>query len=548
MLIRKHLSWMLALLFVAGSASAQQSPTLDLAGEWRFAMDRGDIGTGEKWFDKSLSDHIKLPGILQGQGFGDDITVNTPWVAALPRDMRWFDLPQYAPYTKDGNVKMPYLSQPPKHYLGVAWYQRDIELPTAWAGKRIHLTLERPRWQTTAWIDDKPIGVNDSLVAPHEFEAGILSPGKHTLTIRIDNRMTVFPGYRPDGHGVSDALGGTWNGIVGKIELAATSPVYVDDAQVFPSIAKKSVTITVHIGNITGKPGSGALSVGKVSIPVAWTAAGADTQIVVPLGEPARLWDEFHPTLQHLSVQLKGDNADDVRELSFGFREISHNGKLLLLNNHEINLRLTHFGGDFPLTGYPATDLASWQRIIQTCKDFGLNGFRFHSWCPPEAAFEAADQMGFYIQPECGMWNDFSQPGMLDRLQAETARIERAYGNHPSFILLSPSNEPAGNQSMDDLVTWAIKWHRGDPRRLYSGGTGRSSDLPGASYVTLGDGLRGRVGWFGRDYSDNLPGDNVPVFAHEVGQWCAYPDFDEIKKYKSFRKILYTFRRGDTIF
>ena len=123
--------------------------------------------------------------------------------------------------------------------------------------------MERPRWETTAWIDDRKIGSCNSLVAPHEYELGILTPGKHRISIRIDNRM-ILP-YRPDGHSVSDALGATWNGIAGRIELTATSPVWIDDAQVFPNIADKKALIKVHIGNITGRPGSGTLTVGTAT-------------------------------------------------------------------------------------------------------------------------------------------------------------------------------------------------------------------------------------------------------------------------------------------
>jgi hypothetical protein len=511
---------------LAWSALGQATP-INLAGEWRFAMDRDDVGVRDSWFSKVLTDKIELPGILQAQGYGDDISIDTPWVAKLPRDMRWYILPQYAPYTQPGHVKMPYLSQPPKHYLGVAWYQRDIEIPADWSNQHVHLTLERAHWGTTAWIDDREIGTQSSLVAPHEFDAGTLSPGKHTLSIRVDNRMSVVPGYRPDGHSVSDALGGAWNGIVGRIELTETSPVYIDDAQVFPNVERKSATIQVHLGNISGKAGSGTVSAGGVSVPANWTAAGGDVQLEVPLPN-AHTWDEFHPVLQHLTLVLKGDEASDSREVSFGLREISHNGQQLLLNGKEINLRFTHSGGDFPLTGYPAMDVASWKKIIQTCKDYGLNGFRFHSWCPPEAAFEAADELGFYIQPEAGMWNNMT-PEMVQVLDAETARMERAYGNHPSYIMLSPSNEPAGNYA-GLLPPWAAKWVASDPRRLYCGGTGRTGQSPAYTYTTTF--RRGPSGWFGRDYGTLAA--NVPVIGHEVGQWCVYPDFDVIKKFTGY--------------
>ena len=526
--LRRFLPFLcLSVLACAAFAQAAPSNILDLTGTWRFAMDRGDTGLSESWFSKNLAgtNQIKLPGILQAQGFGDTISVDTPWVAALPRDMRWFALPQYAAYTNPGDVKMPYLSQPPKHYLGVAWYQRDIDIPPAWAGQRVHLTLERPHWETSAFLDSKKIGTQKSLVAPHEFEAGMLAPGKHTLSIRVDNRMIM--NYRPDGHSVSDALGAAWNGIAGKVELTATSPVFIDDAQVFPNVEKKSAFIKVHIGNLSGKAGAGTLAAGNVSIPVTWTDAGGDAGLEVPLGN-AQPWDEFHPVLQHLTLNLKGENASASRELSFGLREISHDGRKLLFNGHEINLRMTHSGGDFPLTGYPATDVPSWKKIIQTCKDYGLNGIRFHSWCPPEAAFQAADELGFYLQPEAGMWNSFN-PVMVEMLNDETALMERHYGNHPSYIMLSPSNEPAGNYATL-LPPWAAQWSQNDPRRLYSGGTGRSGSSAAFSYATVMS--RGASGWFGRDYGN--VGQIVPVLGHEVGQWCVYPDFDVIKKFTGY--------------
>src|SRR5664279_862122 len=206
----------------AAHAALYAAPTLpvqaragaqSLAGMWRFSLDREDSGVKESWFSRELPEtaRISLPGILQLQGYGDEITAETQFVAALPRDMAWYKLPQYAAYPKPGHVEVPYLSQPVKHYLGVAWYQRDIVIPAQWRGKRVGLTLERTRWVTTVYVDDKEMGTNRSLVAPHDCDLGVLTPGKHRLSIRIDNRMQQ-PAYRFDGHGVSDAEGSTWNG------------------------------------------------------------------------------------------------------------------------------------------------------------------------------------------------------------------------------------------------------------------------------------------------------------------------------------------------
>ena len=511
-------------------ARLRAAELIDLAGQWRFAMDRSDVGVKEGWFTRGLTDRIQLPGILQSQGYGDEISVDTPWVAALPRDMRWYLKPQYAAYAKPGNVKVPYFSQPPRHYLGVAWYQRDAEIPESWRGKRVQLFLERPRWETTVWIDDRKVGPNNSLVAPHEYELGMLEPGVHCLSIRADNRM-ILP-YRPDGHSVSDALGSTWNGVVGHIELRSTSPAWIDDAQVFPNVEKKSARIKVHVANLTGVASAGTLSVGSVSTSIQWDANGGDAELEVRLGDHTRTWDEFHPVLQHLTIQLTGPSADDRRDVTFGLREIKTQDKSILLNGREINFRGTHSGGDFPLTGYPATDVESWKKIIQTCKDFGLNHIRFHSWCPPDAAFSAADELGFYIQPECGMWNNFSNEGMADMLVAETQRMERAYGNHPSFMLWSPTNEPAGAWQ-PVLEPWTVQWHERDPRRLYAANTGRTNPrATGPQYALVP--YRGPRGWWGNDYSNLTGNARVPVIAHEVGQWCAYPDYDVIQKFTGY--------------
>jgi len=534
--------------------------TMPLAAEWRFALDRNDVGTNEQWFAKDLPDKIQLPGILQAQGYGDDISTNTPWVLTLG-DAWWKIQPAslHDHFSQPGHVEVPFLSQPPKHYLGAAWYQRDIEIPADWQGRHFTLFLERAHWQSTVWVDDKEFPANNSLVAPHITDLGVLTPGKHRLTICVDNRLQLpTRGHLVDSHSISDSLGAAWNGIVGKIELRSTTPVWIEDVQVFPNVEKKSVLVKFKIGNATGKSGRGKIEIlsgessskqqshfpPRIQKDVLWDSGDTNYDIEIPLDTDAKTWDEFHPSLSALTVSLDAQSPITCHSslvTHFGLREITHNDKDLLINGRPVNLRLTHDGGEFPITGYPAMDVESWKKIIQTCKDYGLNGIRFHSWCPPEAAFEAADELGFYLQPECGLWADFGSPEMQQWLKDETARILAAYGNHPSFILLSPSNEPRNYSRF--TPQWAATNYLNDNRRLYSAGTGwadPSQVFGGAQYASLvrfGNGeLRNTSGWFGGDYRDALDTVHIPVLAHEVGQWCAYPDFDVIDKFTSYLK------------
>jgi len=519
-------------------------------------MDARNAGVKEEFFRHELNAAIQLPGILQAQGFGDEISTNTPWVLSL-YDKLWFERADYKAYTKPGQVKVPFLCQPKRHYLGVAWYQRDIEIPKEWEGRRVVLFLERTRWETRAWLDDKLAGTNRSLCTPHEFDFGIVSPGKHRITVRVDNRMLM--NYRPDAHAVSDSLGSTWNGIVGKIELRSTPPVWIDSIDLHPSTDKKSLLVSGKIGNATGMAGSGIAklivwSPGSASyedaiahegLGISWETNGGRFVHTLPFRTEPFTWDEFEPKSYTFSIWFQSGNS--IRQnvdLNFGLREIKTSGQEFVVNGRPTHLRGTHHGGDFPLTGYPPCDIDYWRKLFQTCKEWGLNHVRFHSFCPPEAAFTAADEIGIYLQPEPGMWNEIS-PGtpMEQMLYEETERMIKYYGNHPSFALMSASNEAKGRWK-DACSKWVQHFRERDPRRLYTPDTGWSLiDEPGpvgdrADYLAVHrigpNMMRGDRGWFGRDYARAMRGVDVPNVAHEVGQWCAYPDFDVIKKFTGF--------------
>ena len=80
-----------------GQAAAAQADRLSLAGQWQFQLDRADAGVQEHWFERSLNQRIKLPGALQNQGFGDDITVDTKWNGEVNPEA-WVKGPQYVKY------------------------------------------------------------------------------------------------------------------------------------------------------------------------------------------------------------------------------------------------------------------------------------------------------------------------------------------------------------------------------------------------------------------------------------------------------------------
>lgn len=516
--------------------------SLPLEGNWNFKLDPDQVGIKEKWYLYNLKDYIQIPGILQGQGYGNKIDHNTAWISGL-HDPLWYKREEYQGAQED-KVRVPFLSQPQMHYQGQAWYQKEFEITSNMAGCTYEFSMECSRWKTMVWLDDQYIGEMSSLCGPHRYSLGILKKGDYKITICIDNGF-LLP-YRPDGHGVSDALGATWNGMVGEVKLSGYPLVYLDEVRAYPDIDTRKVELQVGVNNVTNREQKVKIDVAGIQTERMATPGESEIKVQVSYPMDTPLWDEFSPEVQSLVVHLKSDDYEDEKEISFGFRKAHVEDGMFYVNNRPTYFRGTHFGGDFPLTGYPSTNIEEWKKMFQTCISYGLNFVRFHSYCPPKAAFFAADELGFYLQVECGMWNIFNENTEMNKvLEKETDLILKEFGNHPSFVMLSPSNEPGGAWEKP-LTQWVADCKKKDSRHLYTMQSGwpfscPPSEISGTDYVYFhrsgygiqpGGTIRNSQGWFGKDYRKSLEGIKYPVISHEMGQWCAYPDFDVIDKFK----------------
>jgi len=202
----------------------------------------------------------------------------------------------------------------------------------------------------------------------------------------------------------------------------------------------------------------------------------------------------------------------------------------------------------FPLTGHPPLDEAGWKKVFGAAREYGLNHLRFHSWCPPEAAFAAADKMGMYLQVELPNWSlTFGKDqSMVNFINEEADNIIREYGNHPSFVLWSMGNELEGDfDLLTDLVT---RLKNKDPRHLYTTttysfqkGHGLQPETVDDFYITQNT----EKGWvrgqgvfdqlspdFKTDYTNSIDHITIPMVSHEIGQYSVFPDMKEIEKYK----------------
>lgn len=490
---------------------------IDLSGIWRFQLDPMGFGKtpGSELYLSRLTETIVLPGSTDEGGKG------IPNVMAhVDRLSRKFE------------------------YCGQAWYQREVVIPEEWAQKEIVLLLERCHWETTVYVDGKPAGVDERLSVPNRFTlTGKLTPGVHTLTLCVDNRLK----YPMDqwNHGTTEYTQTNWNGVTGRMELHAYPLRYIRSLKAYTDLERQSITAHLAFSGC-GEEAAGHLTLSvrekgregvlkELTFPVDLSGKKTGLAKEIVLGKGIKCWSEFHPDLYTLEARLAVGGEESYYRTDFGFRKVEQGKHHIRLNGRDIHLRGALDCAVFPLTGYPATDTKAWKKIFATVKAYGMNHVRFHSWCPPKAAFEAADEIGVYLQAELPMWiKDVGHhPARRAFFEKEMYAILDEYGNHPSFMLMCNGNENEGDFAvLEDLVKKAQAY---DNRRLYSASTARThvkSDQYYVSHVTSKGWITVYEGKPSTDWDcSETSGIDVPVIAHETGQRCMYPNFNEISKY-----------------
>ena len=512
---RLYVSCCTLVLWGLALSAAPNSNVQSLAGAWRFQLDPGTIGLRTKWFESTLTGQIQLPGST------DEAKVS-PLNTARP------------------NLEGLYRLRP---YFGPAWYQRDIEIPAGWTGKSVRLFIERAHWETQAWLDGKPLGSQDSLISPQTYELGSdLAPGKHQLTLCVNNQLKYTLGWFVSIH--YEGTQTSWNGMIGRIELQAQDPVSIEDLQVYPEVDRHIARVKFKLANPAGQSGSSQLlvsaadhrtgrTVGSRTTDVRWTGTETTVEVELPMGSKVKLWDEFSPSLYDLTATLTtargSQKLKDTKSLTFGMRKLTMRGTQFVMNDRPLFLRGTLECGIFPLTAYPHTTVPEWRRIFRVLKAYGLNFIRFHSWCPPGAAFAAADVEGIYIQaegPEANIWVG-NTPALDTFMEKELLRIVRTYGNHPSFCLMTLGNEHNGvNRQLDRWVDMLV---REDSRHFYSSSS--AGEATANRQFTESDPRGVRGPGTDKDFGETISKQDRPLIGHEIGQWTFYPDFNEIKKY-----------------
>lgn len=431
-------------------------------------------------------------------------------------------------------------------YIGKAVYSRWLTIPSEWDNKPLEVYLERVLWKSTLYINGKPAGSASSLSSPHRFPIDGLKAGKHLLEIEVDNSM-IFPiGDR--GHAYTEHTQSVWNGMVGDMCIYKQAAAPIQQVRLFPDPANRTLKLKFFVrhqpsGTSEVKLFIKDLQTGRVKQEENLNIlSDGPYEHTIHLRFKPSTWDEFDPALY--SVTLTDKYNRTLYSHSIGFRSLAVNKHKIKINNNPVFIRGNLENGQFPLQGHPSTDTSDWIKIFKIHKEQGFNQVRFHSWCPPKAAFEAADKIGIYLQPEI-VWIDSwmnTHPGLGYNPPAdafvkdEMDRILSTYGNHPSFVFFSIGNE-LGNSNFDTLAHWIGSLKKEYPNRLYAASSARSVTMADDFIVTHQlDPFGATYGLGGNGTSENLESvygkSEIPVIAHELGQFPVYPIWKDLEKYK----------------
>jgi len=528
--------FLLIVIISCNTENQQYRSTIDLQGQWQFTLDTANVGLKEKWYLTNFNDSIQLPGTTDTNKKGFKNTDTTTM-----------------------HLNRVY------EYEGVAWYRKKITIPQDFNNKHIQLFLERTK-SSKIWIDSTLIGESKLLQSPHQFDvSNYLAPGEHYITIRINNDLKLTP--YGNVHIYSDDTQTNWNGIIGEINLEASSKSYISNLQVFPDLDNRKFDIDLEIDNKL------EFDKFKIELQVEKTMNGKTTQLKTKeinlkyqpqikleyiLDDECNLWDEFEQPIYNLTAIISNGDNKDNKSVSFGMRKFDINGTQFTINGRTTFLRGKHEAAVFPLTGFPPMNVEDWIKVYKIAKSYGINHYRFHTYCPPEAAFTAADIEGIYLQAELPFWGGLESDSIAQMIKKEGFAMLKSYANHPSFVMFSPGNEIWSGHDNVEKVMLAFKAY--DNRPLYTMGSNNNIGyLPPRAYSDFFVGARTpffkdsilthtRLTHAFADSKDGgilnsqIPSTEVnfnysvsqmklPIVSHEIGQYQIFPNYNEIKKY-----------------
>jgi hypothetical protein len=547
---------------------------INLSGSWGFCLDGEKAGIRKEFYREVLQDTIVLPATVSTAKKGKD-------TQEIPEEL-----------IKTGSLTDPY------YFEGYTWYSKTVEIEEL-RDREFFLVLERTRI-SHVWIGEEYVGSNHSLCTSHRYRITPCVKKQMKITVMVDNTSYPVNG----GHMTSADTQTNWNGITGELYIEELNSIFLSNVGIYPDAAESIIKVKALLNGAESIRVRAEVNFKENSVSVVdYDFYAGENLFSLDLNGIAYNWSEHTPDLYQLKLSLlcggEGGKVLPEAEYSctFGLRDFKAAGHYFEINGIQTFLRGKHDGLIFPLTGHPTMEVEGWLKVLGTAKEYGINHYRFHTCCPPEACFLAADQLGIYLEPELPFWGTVTEEGEVNHDKAaqqylidEGFRILDEFGNHPSFVMMSMGNELWGSKNVLDSIL--MKYKSYDNRHLYTQGSNNfqfmpvileqedfycgvrfsrerlfrgsyamcdaplghiQTAVPGSVYnydnmirpekvlaekgedseVTIQYGTGVKTVKM-EEAEEMIP--EIPVVSHEIGQYAMYPDFSEIDKYTGVLK------------
>ncbi len=489
-----------------------------------------------------MNEYINLDGVWKLDGYGD---IKIPGTT---------DEAKYSNTKPELTANYLYRPYP---WLGKAKYTREIDIPLIDGDDEVFFEIERTR-HTYLYIDDEFVGECGNLLTKHIYNlTGKINEGTHKLAVVVNNNVHECGEY-PDNifnaHQFTDNTQTNWNGMLGNVRLVIKRGLQIDiEAVTLKDDKKFNITLKINRSNAKIKLNLDGETYFEDDV----CTKNGKINIEVPFKGGEKFWNEHDPYRYNLVLEaICGDEKCTVSKMQ-GFRYLSVSGKKILLNGKRVFLRGKHDACVFPLTGYAPMTVEEWIKVFEIVKSYGINHYRCHTWCPPEAAYEAADICGIYFQAELPFFCTTFEKDEISYKYAvsEGIKVINEYASHPSFIVLSIGNELRGNRdALKDIIS-CYKNYRDDI--LYTQGSNNflmhqypieNEDVFISDQIAEDDKLyplrasfahcdMPSLGHFqqkedkGTANTYSAMSVTKPIISHETGEYQVFPDYDEIQKY-----------------
>ena len=415
----------------------ERADWVNLNGEWSFALDLSDSGRDRDFYNS--------------KGFEQRITV------------------PFAPESKLSGIGYT-------DFINSVWYQRMIQIPSAWQGKRVKLNFGAVYYESEVYIDGRFVGRHYGGSDSFAFDiTDFVSDGKeHSIVVHAESdlRSGTQPGGKQSTNYYSYGCSYTrTTGIWQTVWMEAVDDMALERVQVVTDIDNEQIVVIPTYYNVAG---GNTLSVevldgGKV-VAHAESAAVQGVPVVVAL-KKAKLWSPESPFLYDVVYEVKdaeGKTLDRV-DAYVGMRKVHIDGNRIYLNNKPYYQRLVLDQGFYPDGIWTAPSDEALKHDIEMSKAAGFNGARLHQKVFEERFHYWADKLGYIVWGEMASWDkDFNSVAAARNFLSEWGNIVVRDRNHPALIVWTPFNEEFGvpsNEAGRFLTDVYNETRRLDPTR-----------------------------------------------------------------------------------